>query len=72
MTDKRALRFTGDASEQLLIPWDAGAAGHHPETHRLAYPPCPTGVRRHQCDRHKTLARMGQAMRISQEARNKR
>ncbi|RYQ19480.1 hypothetical protein PG2071B_0890 [Bifidobacterium pseudolongum subsp. globosum] len=21
MTDKRALRFTGDASEQLLIPW---------------------------------------------------
>jgi hypothetical protein len=41
MTDKRALRFTGDACEQLLIPWDAGAAGHHPETHRLAYPPCP-------------------------------
>ncbi len=31
-----------------------------------------TGVRRHQCSRHKTLARMGQAMRISQEARNKR
>ena len=31
-----------------------------------------TGVRRHQCNRHKTLARMGQAMRISQEARNKR
>lgn len=24
MTDKRALRFTGDACEQLLIPWDAG------------------------------------------------
>lgn len=21
MTDKRALRFTGDACEQLLIPW---------------------------------------------------
>lgn len=39
MTDKRALRFTGDACEQLLIPRDAGAAGHHPETHRLAYPP---------------------------------
>lgn len=31
-----------------------------------------TGVRRHQCNRHKTLAHMGQAMRISQETRNKR
>ena len=34
MTDKRALRFTGDACEQLLIPRDAGAAGRHPATHR--------------------------------------
>lgn len=34
MTDKRALRFTGDADEQLLIPRDAGAAGRHPEAHR--------------------------------------
>ena len=31
-----------------------------------------TGVRRHQCNRHKTLAHMGQAMRVSQETRNKR
>lgn len=30
-----------------------------------------TGVRRHQCNRHKTLAHMGQAMRVSQETRNK-
>ena len=34
MTDKRALRFTGDADEQLLIPRDAGVIGRHPETHR--------------------------------------
>ncbi len=31
---KRDLRFTGDACEQLLVPWDAGAAGRRPETHR--------------------------------------